>query len=64
MDPSNYRPISLINVDCLILTKVLASRLEKVLPPIINADQVDFIKGMSSADNLRITTFNMVDLLK
>ncbi|KAF7653626.1 hypothetical protein LDENG_00080770 [Lucifuga dentata] len=53
LDPSNYRPISLINVDCKILAKILASRLEKVLPSIINSDQVGFIKGRSSSDNLR-----------
>ena len=52
-EPSSYRPISLENVDCKILSKVLAMRLEKVLPKIINEDQVGFIKGRSSADNLR-----------
>ena len=52
-DPANFRPISLINVDSKILAKVLALRLETVLPYIIHTDQVGFIKGRSSTDNLR-----------
>lgn len=51
--PGSFRPISLINVDCKILTKVLAMRLESVLPPLIHSDQVGFIKGRSSSDNVR-----------
>lgn len=52
-DPANFRPISLINVDSKILAKVLALRLETTLPHIIHTDQVGFIKGRSSTDNLR-----------
>lgn len=52
-DPANYRPISLINVDCKILSKVLALRLDKVLPNIIHKDQVGFIKSRTSTDNMR-----------
>lgn len=51
--PFNFRPVSLLGVDCKILTKTLASGLEKVLPNIINGDQVGFIKNRSSADNMR-----------
>uniref|UniRef100_A0A3P9I561 Reverse transcriptase domain-containing protein n=1 Tax=Oryzias latipes TaxID=8090 RepID=A0A3P9I561_ORYLA len=52
-DPANYRPISLINVDCKILSKILAMRLEKELPKIIHKDQVGFVKNRLSADNMR-----------
>lgn len=52
-DPSNFRPVSLLGVDCKILTKTLASRLEKILPDIIHGDQVGFIKKRSSVDNMR-----------
>lgn len=52
-DPTNFRPISLINVDCKILSKILAARLETVLPQIVHNDQVGFIKHQSSADNMR-----------
>lgn len=51
-EPSSYRPISL-DVDCNILSKILAMRLENVLTTVINEDQVGFVKGRSSADNLR-----------
>ena len=39
----NLRPISLLNTDYKILTKVIAKRLEKVLPKIINPDQTGYI---------------------
>ena len=41
----NLRPISLLNVDYKILTKVIAKRLEKLLPKIINPDQTGYVKG-------------------
>ena len=41
----NWRPISLVNVDYKILTKLFASCLQKILGKIINPDQVGYIKG-------------------
>ncbi len=49
----SYRPISLLNVDTKILAKILAIRLESILPTIINPDQTGFVKGRSSAHNVR-----------
>lgn len=49
----NYRPISLINVDAKLLSKILASRLEVFLPKFIHPDQVGFIKNRTSSGNLR-----------
>lgn len=53
MNPLNYRPLSLLNVDCKLLTKILAFCLDKVLPDILLGDQVGFLKGRTSNDNLR-----------
>lgn len=55
-DPTNcgsYRPISLLNVDIKILAKVMAHRLESVLPKVISEDQTGFIKGRHSFSNIR-----------
>lgn len=39
----SYRPISRLNVDCILLAKILAHRLEDTLPSIISPDQTGFI---------------------
>ncbi len=52
-NPANYQPLSLINLDCKILTKILATCLEMALPNIIHFDQVGFMKNRSSTDNMR-----------
>ena len=50
----NWRPITLLNIDYKILAMVLTKRLQKVLPGIINEDQVGYIKGRSGIYNARL----------
>ena len=52
----NWRPISLLNNDYKIVTKALASRLEKVLPTIISANQTGYVKGRYIDESIRIIT--------
>ena len=49
----NYRPISLLNVDLKLISHVLAQRLKKVLPKIINVDQTGYVKNRFVGFNLR-----------
>ena len=48
------RPISLLNVDYRIFTRVIAKRLEKLLPKIINPDQSGYVKGRYIGENVRL----------
>ena len=54
LDLSNWRPITLLNVDCKIATKAIAKRLEASLPKLINHDQTGFIKGRYIGENIRL----------
>ena len=56
-DPSlikNWRPITLLNSDYKIAAKVLANRLKRVLPKLVNSDQTGFIKGRFIGENIRL----------
>ncbi len=53
LDPASYRPVSLLDVDNKILAKIMAIRLENVLPTIIHEDQTGFIKNRQMAHNIR-----------
>ena len=50
-DPRNYRPITLLNLDYKILTKVLVGRMKKVIDTVISEEQTGFVPG-------RVITWN------
>lgn len=53
-DPSqcgSYRPISLLNVDLKMFTKILATRLQQHLPLLVHLDQVGFVPTREARDN-------------
>uniref|UniRef100_A0A803TSI0 Reverse transcriptase domain-containing protein n=1 Tax=Anolis carolinensis TaxID=28377 RepID=A0A803TSI0_ANOCA len=56
-DPSdvrNYRPISLLNTDYKIFTKILANRLTEFLQMWIGEDQAGFLPNRGTKENVRI----------
>ncbi len=53
-DISNYRPISLTNVDYRIIAFVLAGRLQSVIDSIINHDQIAYIRKRYMGNNIRL----------
>jgi hypothetical protein len=59
----NWRPISLLNTDYKIITKVLANRIKKILPTVINPDQVAYLKNRFIGQNIR-TIFDIMGYTK
>jgi hypothetical protein len=52
----NWRPISLLNTDYKLLSKVIAERIKPVLTNIINPNQVGYVQGRNITDNIRIVS--------
>ena len=50
----NWRPISLLNVDYKIATKVIANRVKHVITKIIHNSQTGFTKGVYIGENIRL----------
>ena len=58
----HWRPISLINVDCKLLSGVLAHRLKQILPKIIGNEQKGFLKKHYIGENIR-TVYDLMQYL-
>ncbi len=56
----NWRPISLLNTDYKILTKLLAGRMQSVIGGLVHPDQVGYIKGRYIGQNIR-TIMDVID---
>jgi len=65
-NPSNlneFRPISLVGCVYKILSKIMANRLKKVLPSIIDVNQSTFLSGRGLLDSILVAN-ETVDYLK
>ena len=54
LELSNWRPVTLLNVDCKIATKAIARRIEPLLPNLVHTDQTGFIKGRYIGESIRL----------
>ena len=54
LELSNWRPTTLLNVDCKVAPKVIAKRIESSLPNLVHSDQTGFIKGRYIGQNIRL----------
>ena len=62
----NWRPISLLNVDTKLVSKVLAERLKTALPSLISSNQTAYLNGRFISEGGRLISdiFEVSDLLK
>jgi len=63
LDIGNYRPISLLNVDYKILTKVLANRVKKVIGGLVQPTQSYSVPGRDIADTIA-TVRDVIEYMK
>ena len=60
---SNWRPISLINFDTKLLSKVLAERLKKVLPSLMKHNQTAYVANRFLGESVRLIS-DILDITK
>ena len=62
----NWRPMSLLNFDYKLLTKVLANGVKKVVPSIISSNQTAYVRDRSVTDSVRSVQdiIHLLDLQK
>lgn len=61
---SSYRPISIQSSDCRLYASIITTRLENLLPDIIDDDQTGFIKNRQTQDDVRRVLHLMEHLSK
>merc|ERR1712015_8106 len=52
---TNWRPVTLLDVLYKLLSKMIAKRINEVLPNIIDSDQAGFVKGRYIGECIRST---------
>ena len=52
----NWRPISFLNVDAKIISKILAGRVKKIISSLISSDQTAFVPGRYVGESVRLTS--------
>ena len=50
----NWRPISLLNTDMKIISKVLSTRIKNVLPFLISSNQTAYVKNRFMSESERV----------
>lgn len=60
--PDNYRPITFLNSDYKIFTKILTNRLTQLLPKLTDEAKFGFVPARHAGDNTR-RTIDLIDLL-
>lgn len=54
LDPKNWRPITLFNVDYKIMSRTIAGRLLKVIHLVVNESQTCGVRGRFIGDNVAL----------
>jgi len=60
-DPKSYRPISLLCVPFKILDRLIYSRIETIIDPLLPQEQAGFRHGRSAVDQVTLSTQDIED---